>query len=426
VAAVDALLARGRAGAGGALVVRAAAGSVMPLDVVGAAAAAGLTVLAGRGRPSESALRFSTMLDVLGPVLGHVAGLPAVQADAIRGALGLGHGGPGDPFAVAVATLALLAAAAAEQPVALVVDDAQWIDDASLQTLEFVAHRVDAVAVAVVVVARRPDGDGRFAGLAQIALGGPVEVAVGRHRGEADRSVPGAVTCRTMGRFSVVEGRRRVRLPGLTGRLVAYLAVRAGPVDAEEVIDAFWPDDDFELSRARLRKVVWRIRRECDQLVVRHGDSLALSRAVDVDAHRFAEAADTALALGEAGRPAAGAAREALAGYGGELLPSFGYEDWIDGPRRAMVRRYVALQDLLVDDALERDDPVRAFTHLDQAIAADPYDESRYVRGAELLLAAGRRGPAAALLEQARRMSDELGVAPSAAVTDIVGRLRVG
>ena len=228
-----------------------------------------------------------------------------------------------------------------------------------------------------------------------------------------------------MGRFAVSMDGRPVRLPGLTGRLVAYLAVR-GPATADELVDVFWPEDDPEQGRARLRKVVWRVRRQCADLLDRHGETLTLHRGVEIDAEQFASAADEALRLAESGAPATHAAREALAVYGGDLLPALRYEDWTDAAREAHRTRYVALLDLLVADAAARQEPDRAVRYLEQAIVAEPYNELRYLQGAEILLASGRRGPALVLLERARRMMEDLGLAPSPAVVDVEDRLRTG
>ena len=82
---------------------------------------------------------------MLSPLLdGRLDRLLAARGDALRGALRIAETPGVDPFAVAVATLDLLAMAAEDAPVLVVVDDAPWVDAASLEALRFAARRLDA------------------------------------------------------------------------------------------------------------------------------------------------------------------------------------------------------------------------------------------------------------------------------------------
>jgi DNA-binding CsgD family transcriptional regulator len=80
--------------------------------------------------------------------------LPAPQQDALGVAFGLRAGPAPDRFLVGLAVLSLLSEAAQEQPLVCVVDDAQWLDRASAQTLVFAARRLPAESVALVLVTR--------------------------------------------------------------------------------------------------------------------------------------------------------------------------------------------------------------------------------------------------------------------------------
>jgi DNA-binding CsgD family transcriptional regulator len=117
--------------------------------------AEGFTVVATRGIESEAQLGYGGLFDVLSPLLdGRLDRLPPVRGDALRGALRIAETQGADPFAVAVATLDLLAMAAEDAPVLVVVDDAPWVDAASLGALRFAARRLDADRVAFLFAAR--------------------------------------------------------------------------------------------------------------------------------------------------------------------------------------------------------------------------------------------------------------------------------
>ena len=75
-----------------------------------------------------------------------------------------------DRFLVGLAVLSLLSEVAEEEPVVCVVDDAQWLDRASAQALAFVARRLLAESVALVLVTREP-GD-ELEGLPKLAVEG--------------------------------------------------------------------------------------------------------------------------------------------------------------------------------------------------------------------------------------------------------------
>ena len=172
-ARLDDLLAGARASRSQALVIRGEPG-------VGKSAllhwtldrAAPVRCLQARGVESELELPFATLHQLLYPVLERVDGLPAVQAAALRGALGMAPGRGEDRFLVAVAVLTLFADVAAKRGLVCAVDDAQWGDAASVDALLFVARRLEAEGILLIFVAR--DGAEGFAapGLPELALSG--------------------------------------------------------------------------------------------------------------------------------------------------------------------------------------------------------------------------------------------------------------
>jgi hypothetical protein len=105
-------------------------------------------------------------------VLGGLPHLPAPQREAASTAFGLGDGNPPDRFLVRLAMLGLLAEAAETSPLLCVVDDAQWFDLVSLQTLALVARRLLAERVALVFALRDARGNRALAGLPELVVGG--------------------------------------------------------------------------------------------------------------------------------------------------------------------------------------------------------------------------------------------------------------
>jgi tetratricopeptide (TPR) repeat protein len=139
--------------------------------------ASGMRVLRATGVEPESGLPFAALHQLLRPVLSHVDGIPAVQGDALRIAMGLVPGITENQFVIALAVLNLLAEVAAEAPVLCLVDDAQWLDQPSSDALAFVARRVEAEGIVMLFSLREGDsGSFSVAGLAERAVGG-LEVA---------------------------------------------------------------------------------------------------------------------------------------------------------------------------------------------------------------------------------------------------------
>jgi len=120
--------------------------------------AAGMQLLRARGIESEAQIPFGSLLELIRPALLMLEKIPEPQAAALEGALALRPGAAHDRFAVGAATLSLLAAYAEQAPVAVLVDDAQWLDGSSAQALLFAFRRLlaDPIAVFVAVLEGEP------------------------------------------------------------------------------------------------------------------------------------------------------------------------------------------------------------------------------------------------------------------------------
>src|SRR5260370_676977 len=119
------------------------------------ARAAGMRALPVTGREAESRLAFAGLHQLLHPVLAGAAGLPARQAQALAGALGLAADpGAPDPLLTGVAVSTLLSDLSERSPVLVVADDAHWLDRSSLDALSFAGSRLNAERVVLLVGAR--------------------------------------------------------------------------------------------------------------------------------------------------------------------------------------------------------------------------------------------------------------------------------
>ncbi|MFI5891076.1 AAA family ATPase [Actinoplanes sp. NPDC051513] len=159
-AVLDRLLDEARAGRGGVLVVHgdAGIGKTALLDHV-AEAAADLHLVRVAGIESELELAFAALHQLCAPLLHRLPRLPAPQRDALDTAFGLRSGPAPDGFLVGLAVLTLLSEASGDRPLVCLVDDGHWLDRTSSRVLAFVARRLVAEPVALVIAAREPGDD---------------------------------------------------------------------------------------------------------------------------------------------------------------------------------------------------------------------------------------------------------------------------
>jgi DNA-binding CsgD family transcriptional regulator len=175
--AVERLLAQARGGRSGVLVVRGEAGigKTALLEHV-RDAASGFRVERAVGVESEMNFAFAGLHQLCAPMLDRLDALPDPQQAALGVALGQRVGDPPTRLLIGLATLNLLADAAEERPLLCLVDDAQWLDEASAQTLAFVARRVEAERLALLFALRDPSpvakGPESFTGLPELRLDG--------------------------------------------------------------------------------------------------------------------------------------------------------------------------------------------------------------------------------------------------------------
>src|ERR1700749_904312 len=172
-AGLDRLVAERRGGQGRVLVLRGEPG-IGKTALLGylSAAAEGCRIARIAGVESEMELAFAGLHALCAPLLGRLGHLPVPQRDALNTAFGRSGGSPPDRFLVGLAVLSLLADAAEEQPLICVVDDAQWLDRVSVQTLAFVARRLLAERMGLVFALRESGDDHELEGLPEIVIEG--------------------------------------------------------------------------------------------------------------------------------------------------------------------------------------------------------------------------------------------------------------
>jgi DNA-binding CsgD family transcriptional regulator len=171
--ALDRLLDSARSGRSGVLVLRgeAGVGKTALLEYL-AERASGCELARTTGVQADTELAFAGLQQMFASLLGPLESLPEPQHEALAVAFGLRRGPAPDRFLVGLAVLGLLAEIAEARPLVCVVDDAQWLDRASAQTLAFVARRLLGESVALVFAMRESSQVQTFAGLPELVVRG--------------------------------------------------------------------------------------------------------------------------------------------------------------------------------------------------------------------------------------------------------------
>jgi DNA-binding CsgD family transcriptional regulator len=204
-ARLDQVVAGVRSGSGQVLVVRGESGmgkSALLDYLVGRAE--GCRVVRASGVESEMELPFAGLHQLCLPLLEFRDRLPGPQRDALGVAFGLSVGGPPDRFLIGAATLTLLSAASDRTPLLCVIDDAQWLDQASVQTLTFVGRRLFADRIGLVFSLREPVTGPEWRGFPELPVGGLADEYAGSLLdsvvpGRLDEHVRGRIVAETRG-----------------------------------------------------------------------------------------------------------------------------------------------------------------------------------------------------------------------------------
>ena len=202
--ALDGLLDRVRGGESAVLVIRGEAGiGKTALMRYCARQASGCRLVQVDGVESEMELPLAALHQLCTPMLSCLATLPEPQQRALRVAFGLAAEPAPDLFILGLAVLSLLAENAAARPLVCLVDDAQWLDEASSQVLGFVGRRLLAEPVGLLFAVREAAGERLFPGLPALTLEGLTDEDA---RALLTAAVPGHVDKRIRARIVAETG----------------------------------------------------------------------------------------------------------------------------------------------------------------------------------------------------------------------------
>jgi tetratricopeptide (TPR) repeat protein len=114
----------------------------------------GRRILSVVGVPAEAQLPFAGLHQLLSPVLDLMEALPAAERNALATAFGFADGPAPELFLTARAALDVLTIASREQPTVVIIDDLQWIDDATRQVLAYVTRRMPPDGLILITATR--------------------------------------------------------------------------------------------------------------------------------------------------------------------------------------------------------------------------------------------------------------------------------
>jgi DNA-binding CsgD family transcriptional regulator len=385
---LDGLLARARECESAVLVIRgeAGVGKTTLLRYV-ARHASGFRVAQVTGAEAEMELPFAGIHQLCAPLLDHLDALPQPQQDALNVALGLASGDIPDRFVVGLAVLGLLSAVAEERPLLCLVEDSQWLDEASGLILGFIARRLLAESVAIVVTVREPSTRQDFGGLSELVLHGlPDEDA----RTLLGRAVPGGLDERVRDRIVAETGGNPLALLDLPrNRSAAELAggfELPGAMDLPRHLEDHYLQRAGELPEASQRLLLLAAAEPI-------GDATLVWRAADalgIDGSALAPAEDAQLV--EVG---------ARVRFRHPLVRSAVYRAAVLSERRAAHRALAEATDPDIDP--DR----RAWHRAHAAVGVDEEVAAELERSAERARARGGAAAAAAFLARAAELTPD-------------------
>lgn len=197
-------------------------------------------------------------------------------------------------------------------------------------------------------------------------------------------------------------------------RVIAALALH-GRSPRAFLADLLWPDSTRSLALESLRVSLWSITHNLAGLLAESRDPLELAGHVQVDVHIVEACA--------ADRNGSRAERTVVLQAPAQLLPGW-YDDWVSPQRDRVAQLRVRALEKLAEQFLREQAYDRAVEAASLAAALDPFRENAHRLIIQAHLLAGNRASAAQSYRRfSAKMTRELGVGPSAELTELMRRL---
>jgi DNA-binding SARP family transcriptional activator len=221
------------------------------------------------------------------------------------------------------------------------------------------------------------------------------------------------------------DGQPITELTPFSRELLFYL-VDHQRVERDTLIETFWPDHLPGRQTSNLHTAVYNVRRAIGKdIIASDGSAYQIDPGYSIayDVARFERVAAVAEGLPPGDPRKLFALTEAINSYSGPFLMEYA-SDWVLERRRALEMKYLDLAVSYADEALLRDQPLRAVNTLRQALKIDPYRDDLNLRILEALGRLGRRSEVVSHYQRyVRLLADELGLDPPYAVRDAYARL---
>jgi LuxR family maltose regulon positive regulatory protein len=234
------------------------------------------------------------------------------------------------------------------------------------------------------------------------------------------------ITIKTLGEVDILRGLERlVDLKPLAREILIYL-IDNKRVDRDVLLETFWPTYPPGRQVSNLYTAIYSLRRALGKdAVMLEGSVYGMDPdlSINYDVARFERAATVAEGLPPGDPRRFFALTEAINSNGGTFMPEF-TSDWVLDRRRDLEYRFLELLIDHADEALIRNQPMRALSSLRRALSIDPYRDDINLRYLETLGLLERRSEIVAHYQQyIQLLSTELGLDPPESVRDLYSRL---